>query len=261
MIASSHSRTRLARRLSWLAVAGLVSAALLVPASGVKAASVEPIEIGGQFGSTPSCAALAAAYGDGQEWTALTTFESWPPDDDGDGEVLQNSVLVSDFGGSSFDWTTNTWTNIGIDAVVVWSGESNHALYVYAPTASSPEAFGDTNLTAGSGEEPISGVTFCKDYDNPQPTPTPTAEPTPTPTGEVEPTSTPTTAPTPTPTGDVEAATGTPTVTLPPTDTLGSTPSTPAGEGWRLILLAMAGILASALLLTPASAVIRKDRR
>jgi hypothetical protein len=51
-------------------------------------------------------------------------------------------------------------------------------------------------------------------------------------------------------------------VTLPPTDTLGATATTaPAGDGWRLILVAMAGMLAATLLLTPARAVVRKDDR
>jgi hypothetical protein len=32
-------------------------------------------------------------------------------------------------------------------------------------------------------------------------------------------------------------------------------------DGWRVVLLALAGVLAAALLLTPATAVIRKDDR
>jgi hypothetical protein len=66
----------------------------------------------------------------------------------------------------------------------------------------------------------------------------------------------------PSPTGGVGAATGTPGVpgvTLPPTDTLTSGTSAPAGDGWRLILLAMAGLMAAALLVTPARVVVRKD--
>ncbi len=63
------------------------------------------------------------------------------------------------------------------------------------------------------------------------------------------------------PGGDVGGATGTPNVTLPPTDTLAAGSSAPSGDSWRLILLAMAGIMAAALLLTPADAVIRRDRR
>jgi hypothetical protein len=68
-------------------------------------------------------------------------------------------------------------------------------------------------------------------------------------------------APTATPTGEVEGATGTPNITLPPTDTALGGPAAPGGGGWRLVLLAMAGLLAAALLLTPAGVVIRKDDR
>jgi hypothetical protein len=75
----------------------------------------------------------------------------------------------------------------------------------------------------------------------------------------VQATSTPT--PTVAPTGEVEGETGTPNVTLPPTDTISGGPSAPSGDGWRLVLLAMAGLLSAALLLTPAGAVVRKDRR
>jgi hypothetical protein len=58
-------------------------------------------------------------------------------------------------------------------------------------------------------------------------------------------------APSPTPEGSVEAETGTPSTTLPPTD--GLTTSSPTGGSWQLLLVAMAGILAAALLLTPAA--------
>ena len=67
---------------------------------------------------------------------------------------------------------------------------------------------------------------------------------------------------TPAPTGGVGGATGTPGVpgiTLPPTDTLSGGTDVPAGDGWRLILLAMAGLMAAALLVTPATVVVRRD--
>ncbi|MEO5884178.1 MAG: cell wall anchor protein, partial [Candidatus Limnocylindrales bacterium] len=83
----------------------------------------------------------------------------------------------------------------------------------------------------------------------------PNATPTPTPAATATSTATP-------PTGAVEGVTGTPGTTLPPTDTLATDATAPAGESWRLILLAMVGLLAAALLLTPATVVIdRKDRR
>ena len=101
-----------------------------------------------------------------------------------------------------------------------------------------------------------------------EPTPTPTAEPTPTPTATVgptptpvvEPTPTPTAEPTETPTGGVLGRTATPSVTLPPTDVLSGS-ATPAGDGWRLVLVVMAAILGLALLVTPAAAVVRRDDR
>ena len=73
------------------------------------------------------------------------------------------------------------------------------------------------------------------------------------------PDSAPTDAP---PTGGVGGATGTPGgagVTLPPTDTLNGGTEGLAGDGWRLILLAMAGLMAAALLVTPATVVVRRD--
>jgi hypothetical protein len=53
---------------------------------------------------------------------------------------------------------------------------------------------------------------------------------------------------------------GTAAPTLPSTSTLDGQGTDPT-DGWRMILLAMAGVLAAALLLTPARAVVRKDDR
>jgi len=93
------------------------------------------------------------------------------------------------------------------------------------------------------------------------PTPAPTATPTPAPTGSVEPTQTVNPTATPAPTGSVEAATATPARTLPSTSTIDGSGNGPMNDGWRVVLLALAGVLATALLLTPATAVIRKDDR
>ena len=51
--------------------------------------------------------------------------------------------------------------------------------------------------------------------------------------------------------------TGTPAVTLPPTDALSGSQA-PSGDSWRLILLAMAGLLATTLLLTPSPSMARR---
>ena len=52
--------------------------------------------------------------------------------------------------------------------------------------------------------------------------------------------------------------TATPAITLPPTDTFGSGPMAPANDSWRILLVVMAGILASALILTPSPATRRR---
>ena len=62
------------------------------------------------------------------------------------------------------------------------------------------------------------------------------------------------------PEGSVEAATGTPKedVTPPSTDTLTPAGSTPSNDGWQLVLIALAALLASALVLTPATRKVRR---
>jgi hypothetical protein len=63
-----------------------------------------------------------------------------------------------------------------------------------------------------------------------------------------------------TPEGSVEAATGTPKedVTPPSTDTLTPANNTPSNDGWQLVLIALAALLATALVLTPASRKVRR---
>jgi hypothetical protein len=63
------------------------------------------------------------------------------------------------------------------------------------------------------------------------------------------------------PGGSVLGETGTPNITLPPTDTATSGIDSAANQGWRLVILAMAGLMAAALLLTPARLIVRKDGR
>ena len=69
---------------------------------------------------------------------------------------------------------------------------------------------------------------------------------------EEEPTPPTPTPPTPTPSfsGGVEGITGTPSVTLPPTDGVPAA-TAPASETWRILLIAMAVLLASILVVTP----------
>ena len=61
----------------------------------------------------------------------------------------------------------------------------------------------------------------------------------------------------PVPEDSVQGETATPEITLPPTDAFGG-PAAPTNESWRIMLVVMAGILASVLILTPSPAIRRK---
>jgi hypothetical protein len=214
----AQTRSRLGRRLAWLAVAGLASIALLAPSSSALAAQPDTIIICHSTGAdtnpyvvhTPAKSGDVSGHADhtGPVWFDGITVE-W-------GDIIP----PFDYPGGSFP---------GLN----WTAEGQ-AFYN-----------NDCNIPA-------------------EPTPTPTSAPTPTPT--LAPTPEPTLEPTPT--GGVGGATGTPAggaggatadPTLPSTSTIDGQGSGPIGEGWRMILLALAGVLAAALLLTPARVVIRKD--
>jgi hypothetical protein len=214
----AQTRSRLGRRLAWLAVAGLASTALLAPSTSALAAQPDTIIICHSTGAdtnpyvvhTPAKSGDVSGHADhtGPVWFDGITVE-W-------GDIIP----PFDYPGGSFP---------GLN----WTAEGQ-AFYN-----------NDCNIPA-------------------EPTPTPTSAPTPTPT--LAPTPEPTLEPTPT--GGVGGATGTPAggaggatadPTLPSTSTIDGQGSGPIGEGWRMILLALAGVLAAALLLTPARVVIRKD--
>ncbi|HYH93004.1 MAG TPA: hypothetical protein VD763_07580 [Candidatus Saccharimonadales bacterium] len=262
MFASKTRGRHVARRLSWLVVAGLTTAALLAPASVPAVLAGTVITDPGT--GNPTCADLGYSLSfkidtgdlENKTYTEATSVveTNW------DGQEITLSNLSDD--GQTFDWAST----LPVSAVLVKAGNDNHALYTYDPAVTS-----DTSVTHGAGKQGISHLLFCGDAPvaTPTPTATPTEEPTPTATPTDEPTPTPTptgeelpATGTPAPTGEVDPATGTPAATLPSTDTLsGSGPAAPSNDGWRFILLAMAGLLAASLLLTPASAVIRKDDR
>jgi hypothetical protein len=63
------------------------------------------------------------------------------------------------------------------------------------------------------------------------------------------------------PTGEVEGVTGTPDRTPPATDlVVAGSSSGPSGDAWRLVLIAMAGVVGALLLLSPAGAARRRRR-
>jgi hypothetical protein len=287
----THGRSRLARKLSWLVVASMTVVALAAPTATVQA-SHDPT-------SAPN--ANSHELIDGNPSCAGTPFFSFKIDATptngpaGPG----GEIIISNATNTSFDWSMSSAARklYDINAVIV-KGGNNALVYYYADVADDSDTNLQSPMNAGGQQAAISHVEFCfdpkKGTPTPSPTPTPVVTPTPTPvvtptptpvvtptpTPVVTPTPTPVVTPTPTPegsvggetgtpsippsaspSGGVEGATGTPGTTLPPTDTLGAAGSASSGEAWRLIVLAMAGVLAAALLLTPAKAVVRNDRR
>jgi hypothetical protein len=258
---SSHrsgARSRLARRMSWLAVLALAAAALVAP-SGVAA-------------HTPNVS-LTCQNGLKVNLTKYNTNGA-------------NTVAVSIDGtpvsGSPFSFGSS-YTNTFTVAPPTDAHTANVAVSAWDdPTGSK----GWTKTFQLSIEACVQPTPTPTPTPTPEPTPTPTPEPTPTPTPtptpepeitETEPTPTPTpvtdvepsTEPTPppsqpTPTGEVGGSTGTPATTarptLPATDSLDDS-TTSTGGRWGLVLLAIAGVLTAVLTLTPVRAVVRKDDR
>jgi uncharacterized repeat protein (TIGR01451 family) len=141
------------------------------------------------LGGNPTCAALDTVYGAGQTWNAVGETKVDPPAsgdfDFGDGRSI---TVVWDGGTQTFSWTSN----FGIDAVLFKTGLGNggfNTLFVYAPTAASPEAYsGSGSNTSPTG---LSHVSFCWDPGDVEPSPEPSVEPSPSPEPSVEPSPSP----------------------------------------------------------------------
>ncbi len=197
------------RGAGWLATVGLVTAALITPAT-VGAASVSPTIWEGN---------VQAGY-----CNAMLGLDDFTVSGTADGVTV---TIVYDDEAKSLDFSA-------VGGVVVHAfikGGPNSNWYDYSPEG----VTSDTDLVApangSEGPAGLSHAVFCVDDASPTPTPTSTPEVTPTPEGSVA------------------AETGTPSTTLPPTDTLTATSA--ANDSWRLLLVAMAGILATVLVLTP----------
>ena len=287
MSTRTGGRTPSARWLAWLAVAGLTTAALFAP-TAASAAELNKVD------GTDDCPAgldgfkideTANHLEEGVYTFGEYSVEIYDVVESEEGEVIAFSFKNADplvlyvfvKGGQAdgnYDYRPD-----GVDADEDLELDDqkgiSHISFCYgdveptptpteAPTATPTEAPTATPTeapTATPTEAPTATPTEAPTATPTEaPTATPTEAPTATPTGSVAPTEStpPTDAPTATPTGGVGGATGTPGTTLPPTDALDGQSS--AGESWRLIVLAMAGILAAALLLTPARVVRKADR-
>jgi hypothetical protein len=231
-LTQSAKRVATVRRLGWLSVASMLALALVAPTSPALAAQGQSVDI---------------CHGTGSD----------------SNPYIAESPSVQSQGATEGELTGGHSNHIGpvwFDGIEVEWGDIIPP-YDYVRTDGSIFHFAGLNWTAEgqaifNNECDIPVVT-----DPPPPTPTPTpfvATPTPfvaTPTPFVA-TPTPFVA-TPTPFQSVQAETGTPSVTLPPTDAFTGT-AAPSGDSWRMFLIAMAALLASVLVMTPAKATSRR---
>jgi len=231
---TAQTRSRASRRLGWLVVVGLAFTALAAPsASSLAAEPKTEITICHATGSqgnpyvvnSPAINSSGAFAGELSGGHNSHTGPLWFP---GIQVTWGDIIPPYTYPPANFTYAGLNWTTEG---QAIYENGCN----IPDPTATPTDA----------------------------PTATPTDAPTPTPTGSVAPTQTinPTDPPTPAPTGSVDAATATPARTLPSTSTIDGSGNGPMNDGWRVVLLALAGVLAAALLLTPATAVVRKDDR
>jgi outer membrane biosynthesis protein TonB len=269
MFERSRVRGRLARRVSWLVVAMLLGVALFAPTAVMAhnarasltceggldvfvddyypngtntiAISIDGVPIDGSpftFGIT--FAKTVTGLAPTEPHTALIVISAWddPTGAKGWSQTIELSIVAC-----------------------VEPTPTPTATATQAPTPTPTEAPTPTPTATPTQAPTPTPTATPTEAPTPTPTPQPTesTRPTPTPTPQPTESTQPTPTPTATPSGSVEGATGTPNITLPPTDALSSGASSNS-DGWRLALVALAGILTAALLLTRAGAVIRRER-
>jgi hypothetical protein len=285
MSTKAPQRRSLARRLSWLVVAGLTAAALAGPATAPALALTGAVYTSNIDGSiinenvgyaTKQDVYLTGGPCNGGSHLAAGDYyyEITSPNGvllSSDAIGLRKVTVADDFIQSSTGHVTHP---VNCDPLV-----TGITVQLY-PFADTPNPGGEYKLTVAEAESveacegfDAASTTFeiCTGADQKSdnfkvgeevPSEAPSEVPSEAPSEEPSeaPSEEPSEEPSAPPSGGVEGATGTPAVTLPPTDGLDGT-SGGFGESWRLVLLAIAGVLAATLLLTPSRAVARDRRR
>jgi len=264
----SGARSRLARRLSWLGVVSMIAVALLAPSTSPALAAAPgnnaTVKIEDSVNPKPEPANdphvcqfdikfYFADPGQAGDWH----IQSWPPT--GDKTTVLEGTYDTNSQGFDRQPTSGYYSLPDGHYKLFWKGDEEklwkHKVFWVecqpAPTETpKPTEKPKPTETVKPTETPTPTKTPCP----PSETPKPTEKPKPTETTRVD--------PTPKPTGDVGPSSGKtnpPHATLPPTDTLDGVSSAPASDSWRIILLAMAGLLTAALMLTPARAARKQD--
>jgi hypothetical protein len=172
------------RALGWLAVVGMLAAAMLGP-SAVAVSATEA--------TNPTCAdlgySLSFKIDTGQLEEKTYTSSTAAVETNWSGQAITITNLSDD--GQTFDFSAT----LAVGAVFVKAGDTNSNLYTYSPAVTAA-----AGLTHGGGTQAISHLLFCGDAAAPTASPSvpPTESPSVPPTGSpsVPPTESPTVPPT-----------------------------------------------------------------
>ena len=269
--------TRMTRTAGWLAVAGLLSAALIAPTTAFAEGSNPASECEGYTLYFKIQAPSDGVYENGDagvetNWSGQVITVSNAADGNQQFDWAATQVVLKvtvKYGNQHFhgsiapDGLSGTVDNNNQNAIshVTWCGSPVTTTTTTDTTSTETTDTTSTETTETTDTETTS-TTETTDTTSTVTTETTDTETTDTVTTTTDTSSTTTSQTTETtqttetvvtPEGSVEAETGTPDVTPPSTDTGSiSGPSSPSGSAWQLLLVAMAGLLATVLLLTPA---------
>ena len=248
------------RLLGWLAVLAMIALAVLGPSASSVAAAA-PTACNGMFNGADGSGVTIVQ-------TATGVTVSWSLS--GDATVVRACVYDSSgtaIGGAeskppSSNPTSYTWADLGLEANPCLTdstsfraglditGVANTVKSAFATCSVQPStepSVAPSPSTPASTEPSVAPSPSTPASTEPSVAPSPSIPPSPE--GSVL-ASTAVNSPSPAQSaGAVLGATGTPRVTLPPTDT--SVGSTPSSGNWRILLVALAGVLAGVLVLTP----------
>jgi hypothetical protein len=289
-----RTRATTFRAMGWLTVASMVGLALAGPSAGI-ASATKPDKVvlchaSGQAGTTKFetlTVAYNAAYGNengnGGHFTASGTAQAGHELDylgackstDEFGSLVVTKALAGDltgFAGGDFAFSvTCDETSYGSVTINLATGSKSAPAITDIPadadctvTETGKPAVGTYeswdspaagHATIVAGQSAAVTITNTRTYSPPN---VPTCEQL----GNCPVVVPPVTEVTPTasPTAEVLGATATPRITPPPTSTL-PTSGTPGGDTWRVALLAIAGLVATLLLLAPATPAKARRRR
>ncbi len=258
------------RRVGWLAVAAMTTLALVGPAAG-PALATDPVyaTVTGHEGHSDK-ANQPEYWGDNCE----KIYHG------GDTGQFSSYVLTQNYGkvivkAGSGDYANTIFGANPLSGQTVWADTNGDFAYnpggqdgdknishiiACGPTTTTTTTTGTTTTGTTTTGTTTTGTTTTDTTTTGTTTQATTTQATTTQATTTQATTTQATTTTDTTTGAVEAATGRPTVTPPPTDAL-PTIGTPGSDSWRLALLAIAGLLATLLLLAPATPVKARRRR